>query len=297
MSNIPINERRLWVGASEVAALFGVSPHVTRFELFHMKSGSIPAHDLDSVERVQAGQFLEPSIAAWASHKWDWPVRNVLEYLQHPRVERMGCSLDFETLEGEPVEIKNVDNLIFRDGDWEADGDTILDAPAHFLIQVQHQLACRPGPERGWLVVCVGGNRLLRMEIPRHERMIARIEREVEEFWNDVLSGNEPRPDFQSDASTIAMLYGGKGDEVVDLRGNERVHELCAEYRAAHEVEKSASSRKKAALAEIKTLMADARGALIDDGFKVKASFIKESTSVRQAHWRFSVNQCKAQER
>lgn len=293
MSNIPINERKQWIGASEVAALFGVSPYCTRFELFHMKAGNIPSHDLDGEERVMAGQFLEPSIAAWAAHKWHWPIKNVVEYLKHPTVERMGCSLDFETLEGEPVEIKNVDNLIFRDGDWEVDGDTILDAPAHFLIQVQHQLACTPGKDRGWLIVCVGGNRLYRMEIPRHEKMIARIEREVTAFWADVLAGNEPAPDFEQDASTISLLYGGKGDEIIDLRGNERIKELCAEYRAGLEVEKEGAGRKKAALAEIKTLMNDAQGALVDGGFKVKASFIKESTSVRNAHWRFSITQKK----
>lgn len=293
MSNIPINQRNLWLGASEVAALFGVSPYCTRFELFHMKAGSIPAHDLDGQERIQAGQFLEPSIGAWAAHKWNWPIRNVKEYLTHPTVERMGASLDFATVESEPVEIKNVDNLVFRNGEWEVDGDIILDAPAHFLLQVQHQLACSPRKDRGWLIVCVGGNRLYRMEVPRHEKMITRIEREVEQFWADVLAGNEPKPDFEADAAAIALLYGGTGDEFADLRGDDHAKELCAEYLSAHEIEREAAKRKKAALAEIKTLMSDAQGALVDEGFKVKASFIKEATIVRKPHWRFSVTQKK----
>lgn len=288
MSNIPINERRLWVGASEVAALLGASPHLTRFELWHIKKGNIPAPNLDDNERVQAGQFLESAIAAWASHKWSWPLRNVSEYLQHPRVPRMGASLDFATIEGEPVEIKTVDYLVFRD-DWEADRDVIVDAPAHYLIQVQAQLACS-GRDRGWLVPCVGGNRLYRMEIPRHDRLIARIEREVEDFWESIEANREPQPDFETDAATIAHLYGGKGDEVADLRGNERARELCDEYLAAHEAEKGAATRKKAALAEIKTLMNDARGALIDGDYSVKASFVQGGTYTRADSWRFNIN-------
>lgn len=291
MSNIPINERRLWLGASEVAALFGLSPYVTKFELWHTKAGNIPQQSLDGQERVEAGNFLEPSIGAWASHRWDWPIRNVQEYLTHPTVGRMGASLDFATIEGEPVEIKNVDNLVFRDGEWETDGDTILDAPVHFLIQIQHQLACSPGKDRGWLIVCVGGNKLFRMEVPRHEKMIARIEREVEQFWIDVEGGNEPQPDFQADAGAISLLYGGDGEDIIDLREDERAAELCEEYREAHEIEVAAKKRKTAALAEIKTRMNDARGALVANNHMVKAVHIKESTSVRKEHWRFSVTQ------
>jgi putative phage-type endonuclease len=293
MSNISLPERRQWVGASESAALFGVSPYLTRFELYHLKAGNIPPADLDGEERIEAGRHLEPAIAAWAADKWQWPLHNVTAYLRHPSVSGMGCSLDFETADGEPVEIKNVDNLVFRDGDWVVEGDVILDAPAHFLIQVTHQLACRPEAARGWLLPCVGGNRLYRMEIPRHEKMVSRIEREVTTFWQSVEAGEEPRPDFEADAAAIAMLYGGRGDEVVDLRDDARVHELCAAYLAAHEVEKEASGRKKAALAEIKTLMQDARCAMVADGYKVKASHIKGGTYTRDPYWRFSITQKK----
>lgn len=292
MSNIPLPERRQWVGASESAALFGVSPFLTRFELWHLKAGNIPPEDLDRDERVNAGRHLEPAIAAWAADKWQWPLRAVTAYLKHPKVPGMGCSLDFETGDEEPVEIKNVDYTVFRDGDWQTDGDTILDAPAHHLIQVQHQLACRPAP-RGWLLVCVGGNRLYRMEIPRHDKMIRRIEREAEVFWQSIEAGEEPRPDFEADAATIALLYSGEGEEVADLRDNERARELCAEYQDAHEEEKVASNRKKAALAEVKTLMQDARCALVSDGFKVKASHIKGGTYTKQPHWRFAITQKK----
>lgn len=292
MSNIPLHERAKWLGASESAALFGLSPFVTLFELWHMKAGNIPAHNLDDDERVQAGQFMEPSIAAWAAHKWHWPIRNVDEYLTHNTVENMGASLDFEALDGgEPVEIKNVDNYIFKDpqNGWVAQGDNLLDVPVHYLIQVQHQLACKPTVSCGWLVVCVGGNRLYRMQIPRHPKFIAKIERRVAEFWQSIREKREPQPDFLADAEAISQLYGGRGDEFIDMRDNPRMRKLCEEYQAAHELVKEAEKRKKAALAEMKFRLQDARGALVDDNFMIKASFCEESTTVRRAHWRFNV--------
>ncbi|WP_022727258.1 YqaJ viral recombinase family protein [Fodinicurvata sediminis] len=289
MTNIPISERINWIGASESAALFGVSPYITKFELFHQKAGNIPGHDLDGQERIEAGRFLEPAIAAWAQHKWQWPLRNVGEYLPHPRVKGMGCSLDVETEDGAPVEIKNVDGLRFRQGEWESEGDILLDAPAHFLIQVQHQMACRPGADHGWLIACVGGNSLHKMRVERHDTMIARIEDEVADFWQSVREGREPKPDFQADAGALSALYNGDGDEVVDLRNNNRLPELCAEYMEAHEIEKGGKSRKSAALAEIKSLMGNARMAMIAGGYTVKAAHVPESTSTRKPHWRFSI--------
>lgn len=295
MTNIPVSERKQWLGASESAALFGLSPYTTHFELWHQKAGNIPSPDLSSDERVNAGQFMEPSIAAWAAHKWHWPILDIKPYRPHAVVERMGSSLDFETVDGlEPVEIKNVDNLIFRDGDWDYEGDTILDAPAHHLVQVQHQIACAPKkPERGWLIVCVGGNKLYRMEVPRHDGFIDNLEREVATFWATVFAKEAPEPNFDIDASAINLLYHGTGVEFADLRGNDRARDLAALYLEGLEVEKSGKSQKSVALAELKTMMQDARGALMDDGYNIKASHLKESTSVRKAHWRFAIRKKK----
>src|SRR6185437_11795560 len=65
---LPINSDAEWrqhrkrhVGGSEVAALFGEHPHLTKFELWHRKAGSLPDPDLSDNERVFWGQTLEPA--------------------------------------------------------------------------------------------------------------------------------------------------------------------------------------------------------------------------------------------
>ena len=67
--------------APDGAALLGcASPYLTGFRLYHIKAGLLEPDDLDN-ERVLAGQFLEPAIAEWAKHKWNWNIRKVHRYL------------------------------------------------------------------------------------------------------------------------------------------------------------------------------------------------------------------------
>lgn len=293
MSLISREERTRWVGASEVAALFGCHPQLTLYKLWHIKAGNIEADDLDDVERVQAGQFFEPSIAAWAAHKWDWELVKVTQYSQHPTVAGMGSSKDYATPgpEGlEPVEIKNVDRSEFHKPEkgWALEGQELVDAPVYFLIQVQHQLACWPGIPQGWIVPCVGGNRIYRMPIPRHQGLIARIEERVTWFWDTIRSGQEPSPNFERDNATITKLYKGLGLEAIDLTNSARARALCNLYTLNLEDESRAKKAKEACMAELKFMMQDARVADID-GFRIKASHIKGGTTVRQPYWRFTI--------
>jgi hypothetical protein len=299
LTNIAVSERGRWVGSSESAALLGIESYSTLFKLWHQKAGTLPADNLDRNERVQAGQFFEPAIANWAAHKWGMHLSKVHHYREHPTVEGMGASLDWETHSGEPVEIKNVDVSVFNDptGEWDHERDVLTNAPAKFLVQVQHQLACPPPrsvpAQRGWLVVCVGGNQLFRMEVPRHDGLIAMIEQRVTEFWQSIRENNPPTPDFLEDAPTISRLYRGLGLDVIDLRGNPRARELGEKYLAAHAEETAAKAVKTGTLAELKFLMQDARAALLGGGLKVTASHIEEATIQKQAHWRFAVRKSK----
>ncbi len=211
----------------------------------------------------------------------------------------MGASLDFEDEDGYPVEIKNVDQWIFM-SEWEADGDTIIDAPIHILVQVQAQLACmlhesKGRPPYGWLVACVGGNRLYRMKIALHMPTVERIENKVAIFWDEIKSGVEPTPDFRADADTIMAIYSRAGAEVKDMTDNNRLPELCSEYAAAGAAEKAAQSDKATAKAEMLTLIGDAAKALCGDRFKINAPTVGEAeiSYTRKPYRGFRVTQAK----
>lgn len=244
------------VGASEVAALFGASPYMTAFELWHIKRGALPAPGLDDSDRVFWGQVLEPAVAQGAAALRGWRVRRVHRYSPHPRIAGMGASLDYEIVAHERgagcLEIKNVDRLVYRDT-WE-DGEP----PLHIELQLQHQLACT-GRSWGAIAALIGGNDLKVFERERRPKTIERIEAAIALFWASIEAGREPKPDFVADAAAIAALHrDATTGKVEDMTGDNRLAELCALYRAAADAEKVAGEAKDAAKAEMLTKIADA---------------------------------------
>lgn len=260
------------VGASEVAALFGLNPHLSRFELWHRKAGNLPEVDLSGNDRVEAGIYLEPAIAAWISHRTGWKIRKVRRYCQHPTIAGMGASPDYEII-GHPkgratLQIKNVDALVYRD--W-IDGRP----PMAYQLQVQHEIAC-DGYAWGALGVVVGGNRPLTFEYDRHPGAIAKIEAAVTEFWRTIHEGIEPDPNFEQDLQAIESLYAtAELGKVADLTGNEAFSAACLRYVSAAKRESEAKKEKDTAKAEILSAQQDAELAFAD-GFKVSTWNVSE---------------------
>ncbi len=274
--------RKSHVGASEVAALFGLHPFKTSFELWHEKSGNLESADISQNPRVKAGVFLEAGIGAWVAHETGWNVRKVTAYAQHPTIAGMGCTPDYEA-DGHPtregvgtVQIKNVDSLVFRG--WE-DGP-----PMVYQLQVQHEIACG-GYAWGALGILVGGNDLRIFEYDRHPGAIAKLEAAVAEFWRTVHAGEAPDPDFARDLDALRELYRETNTgEVLDLSTAAAVDDhdgadlaqrrafdfadACRRYTTASFEAQEAEKRKSAAQAEIVSIVQNAAIA-IGDGFKV----------------------------
>ena len=271
MTNISLEQRKIFVGASETADLFGVG-FKSRWQLWLEKSGRIEPEDLSQNENVQACLHMEPAIASWASEKWGMKLRKVKRYIAHPKIKRFGCSLDYESQEGAlvPAEIKWSQS---RDM-FQTDGDTITDAPLNYLLQLQTQMACT-GAKEAWLIVLLQG-RLYRMKVARHEGTIQKIEAEVKAFWQSVDDKKEPKPDFSVDGAMIASLMQVNKERVVDFTKHNHLPVLCEEYTAAVEAEKAAVARKEAAMAEIRTICGDAGKALVV-GFTISTSRVKET--------------------
>lgn len=286
------------IGASEVAALFGLSPYTTLYELWHRKAGDLPEVDLSDNERVFWGQILERAIAEGIALQTGWRVGPYSGHVLHPTVAGMGCSPDCRVQHPERgdglLQIKNVDALIFAK--WPRSESGAVEPPMNYQLQVQHELACT-GKPWGALAVLVGGNRLEIFEFERHEGVIARIEAEVTRFWQSIEAGEEPQPDFARDLETIRMLYGDTLEgEVVDLSGNPRVSELCADYTAASGAEKSAKARKDAAKAELLTLIGPAEMAFSGD-WKISAKQVAGGpvSYVRETYRGFRVSESHAE--
>lgn len=191
----------------EEATFMGGLGFISGHRLFEQKRGRVMPDDLSFNDRVTAGQHLEAGIAAWAGERWpDLKLRKVRRYIAHDDVPGWGASLDYESHQRgmPPVEIKNVDGWVFKQ-EWAAEGNDIVSAPLRYLLQVQSQIGAT-GATFGWLIVCVGGNALYRMHVPRHDATQARLAEAVVAFWAGVEAGvfHPAHADYDATAKATA---------------------------------------------------------------------------------------------
>jgi putative phage-type endonuclease len=253
MGAISVRDQTHWhelrsqhIGASDVAALFDMSPFTTLWQLWMEKSGKLPPEDLSDNKSVQAGTFLESGIANWAAHRWDMKIEKVVDYYTADDCPGMGASLDFQTDGGHPVEIKW---SAHGDG-WEYEGDTITCAPDNYVLQVLHQMACTDA-EYGWLIALIR-NEPRRMKVPRSVEIISKIKSHVAKFWDSVRAGEEPPVDFDKDGDAVVRLLDFVPMSEVTLT-TEHAH-LFQTYLENAAVEKEAKAKKDAAKTELLTL-------------------------------------------
>jgi len=249
VANYPYSTEEAWrelrarhIGASESPALFGISPFITPWQLWHVKVGNLPPADLENNTAVLQGQHFEPAIAAYAASKFGIQLRKVRRYITDDTTDGMGCSLDFEqfgTGSLIPTEIK----WSVQWGAWDWDGDDITAAPDHYLVQCHHQIACT-GADRANLFAFVGGD-LKRLTVERNDTIIDSIRWAVKQFWASVRSGHEPEPDYVGDGEAIAALSMIR--PVAALDGDEEVQRLARRrLRAARMIKKLEDISKEA---------------------------------------------------
>lgn len=269
------------VTSTEVSALFGLSPYLTAFELWHRKRAAEPTV-FESNERMEYGKLFEPVIAEMAARKRGWLVVPLKDFAVD-REHRIGASFDFCTHDPETaitriVECKNVDGLVFKRG-WE-ETEYGLEAPAHIEMQVQHQMLVS-GAKDATIAAVVGGNRLFTLDRTADAGVHEAIIQRVDEFWRSVNNAIAPQPDYAKDAEFIASLYQYAEPGKV-IQGTDEVAEACAAYVKAAAWAKNAEEVKSAERARILTLIGDAERVMLP-GYNLSAGVVSRGEYVVKA--------------
>lgn len=263
--------RRQDVTSTEAAALFGLSPYMTQFELWHRKHDNLEV-EFEVNERMRWGTRLQDSIAAGVAEDQGWKIRRMTEYIRDPEL-RMGASFDFEIIFPDGalgiLEVKNVDALAFRDG-WLVDGDNV-EAPPHIEVQVQQQLALT-GRKIAYIAALIGGNRVILIKREPDQTVITSIRKKIMEFWDSVNSSAAPSPDFVRDADFISRIYNFAEPGKI-FNADEQISRLAFIYKQASEEAKLATEKKDAAKAEILMLIGSSEKVL-GQAFSISAGMI-----------------------
>lgn len=207
------------IGASDVAAILGLSPWQTPLGVFRTKMG-VPNEIPENL--AYFGHALEAPIAQWITDK-------------HPEVGRVAegfaarstvcpwLTATFDRVTGDgphviPIELKT--SGAFGRDKW-ADG-----VPLYYAAQVQAQAFILDAPY-GWLAVLHGGNEPELYRIERDDDFINdHLIPKTQEFWeNHVLTQVAPEP-----ATTAEAIELWPGNPEITVEGDERLYELWGAY-------------------------------------------------------------------
>lgn len=269
------------IGSSEVAALFSLSPYSTRFELWHIKNGSVQDYFTGN-KRTRYGQKLEAVIAECVAEETGWEVieEPTANYYSNDRVNGMGATPDRLVRAADcedlgVLEIKNVDRIQFNK-DWKEE------PPIYYQLQLQHQLACT-GLKWGAIAVMVGGNDLRVYTFDSHDGTIGKIEDAVRAFWQSIKDQSPPPPVEANDYDVVRALFSTARDEVVDLSSDNELPMICAELCTIAPQRGDLEKREKSLKAQILAKVGSAARATCN-GFFIAAPEIVKNMKAKPAH-------------
>lgn len=189
-------QRRKGIGSTDAAAILGLSPWSTPFDVWQEKTGERPTETAMPL-RMYLGKRLQDTVGDLYVYATGRRIR--ADNRQHHRREFpwQYAHLDFRVL-GDPTRIIEC-KTAFRDNGWGDDGTT--DIPVHYWCQVQHEMAVTGA---SWVDVAVlFGHRDFRVyPIPRDDDFIVKLTLAEEEFWTLYVVPKVPPPVDHTQAAT-----------------------------------------------------------------------------------------------
>jgi len=233
------HERHKFLGGSDVAAIFGISPWKTPFDLFIDKvTPPTGAEDIDEDRRkfFARRKRQEPVIAAMLEDEYgikvtrlsldDNPNRYIdaehpflaaeidFEFVMTPAVrEHFPDRPDFAAIPDGTLlngEIKTVHP--FKASEWGEQGSE--EVPVHYAAQVMHGLGVTRRPA-AIVAALFGLDVLLCFPIMHDEETIAAMRKASVAFWNDHVLANTP-PD-PVNVNDVKAMYAGFSGKPVEL--------------------------------------------------------------------------------
>lgn len=219
--------RRTGIGASEIAAVMGISPWESPFSLYWRK---VNGWQNDASDEMSTGTFLEPTIATWfeqnrdpnenlvfdyaglyasSDRPWQLATPDRLVYLQCPECAGAtvvdpwaACCIDCAG-RGYRPDLAAVLECKWVAASWDGWGDDGTDViPVYYRAQVQWQMDVMDVGEAWVCALGPGGFRTYRI---RRDENDLRIMREHGRRFMDRLESFDP-PDVDDHTATLAVV-------------------------------------------------------------------------------------------
>lgn len=244
------------IGASEIAAVVGLSPWESPFSLWHRKKGNLPPQPQSDL--FYWGHALEPLVAQrFAELHPEYAVEtcgtfaNVERPWQFANLDRV-----LIPVKSGPFAVLEIKTTRYGDGWGPAGSD---DIPLHVRCQVIHQMDVF-GYGYAWVAVLIGGSDYREYRIEYDEAEAAILRDAGEAFWLSIQSDDEPPIDVtDSTYQAIRALHPDIDDADVELDPS-----LYIEYATSKAAADATADDHRKVKSEVLHVMGNARRALVD---------------------------------
>jgi putative phage-type endonuclease len=246
--------RKSGIGGSDIAAIMGLSPYKTAYDVWQSKVGNVAD---EAGEAAYWGNVLEPIVAAEFAKRTGKVVTHCNLTLRHPEHEFMIGSGDY-LVEGENAGVECKTSSIYLKDRWgEQDGTD--EVPAYYLVQGQWYCAIF-GWERVYFPVLIGGQLFRWFKVDRDDAIIDTLIDAGQKFWQLVQAHKPPEPQNLDD---IRAMYRRHTGGVIHL-GTEVEKQLWLDFQDAKLREAMAKDDLKRIELAIKTTMGEAESLVVD---------------------------------
>jgi putative phage-type endonuclease len=286
--------RRGGIGSSEIAAVLGISPWTSPFDLYWRKFDDRPGEETgEETDRQRWGHYMEPAIAGWfeQAHPEFWITRSPGVFMHRERAYQRASPDGLIYDRGSFPDIEEPDDPIAtlecksdnNRGGWGEPGTDEI--PEHYLAQKRWQLDTL-GLSVGYVVVTFGGPPL--EYVVEHDETWAVMAREAAAAFAARLERGEAPPIDWHSATTrrLKKMHHTVEDVEVEIPGG-----LVEQRREIHRLIKDAERERDLIDNTIRRMLGDARAGTVD-GLTVvtrSVSDIKEQTIIRAAHQRHAL--------
>jgi putative phage-type endonuclease len=275
--------RRQGIGASEIAAVLGISPWESPFSLYHRK---VNGWEVEASDEMSAGLILEDAITHW------WSIQHI-DHGLHAR--RAGLYAHPER----PWQLATPDRLVYAPREdrpavghlaavlelkyvahsWDGWGDADTDdIPVHYRAQVLWQCDVMGVDE--WFLAALGPGGFRAYRGRRDEKDLI-VMREAGRRFMARIEADDP-PDVDDHRATLAAVkrvHSELVDEIAEIPA-----EVATLYRRAGALKKQAERLHASAEAKLRVAMGSAARAEHNGAFVASRSIYEVAESVRKGY-------------
>jgi putative phage-type endonuclease len=270
-----LETRRSAIGASDVAAILGVSPWSSSWDVWAEKTGRLEPWSGNEATRL--GQYFEAAILDYADCEFGEIIRG--ERFVHDSLP-IAATLDARIVaSNRPIEAKTSGLAGPTYGDWGSPGTD--EVPDYYLCQVHTQLLVTEA-DLGYLLALLPGRGIVQYEIHRREKLQKQLGEVLARWWDRHIVG-DIEPSREKASLEIVKRLKRVPKKTVVLSSEDM--RMAAQWVIAKENEKSIEKDRKKLEAELLASLGDAEEGFFPDGTRLtytettrKAYQVSEST-------------------